>query len=713
MFKSKSVPIETRHKLILAGITVLIVAGLASILLYTHFLERDAIKRQIDFFQKTHDSTYTSAYLLTDKVQSIYNQLLGDNRISEWMHHRNDEDMYTMRLIQNSFVNLINSYSEIVSIYLHNQSRDLILSTEFRLSKLEHFPDKEVFENYYGSGRTYLLSPVRSISGDNRKPLVLSFTAGIPYNGRLGSVTINLDAKQIRDNLLSRNPHALWIDDNGHVLLAADDTIAMYEQMGEALQENGYFQFHDVHVFVTSHPKKMWKLATVVPHAELMQGVNRNYSYIYVMIGMAVLLVALVIWYIRKMYQEPIQQYQTKLEQSLTDLQHEFFVSLVTGKNKADDIVRKAKEYGLDLDGVYRIVVLQIDDYYNYLLNMSGENRFLINKLIFNSIIWTFKVRFNAHPIKTDFDKVSIMLCTKPGEDDEGQVNEVIRYLQKDIMDNCGLTVCAGISPQFDRLDQAPIEYSHAVRALEYKTIYGKQSIIRYEDIANKTGTYDQYPIEQIDKLIDHLRKSDMDAVRSTLDEIVEDFLHKDFINPQLINAVFANIMSGVTKTIMESRFSVDDLFEEDVFITLYSYDVLEDKKAYLLHVCEKVVEFSRNKKQYVRNKTAQMILDYIHQNYDKPISLTILADEMNMNPSYLSAFIKNNIGIRFVDYISQLRIQKAVKLLMDDNLTIQEIAERCGYDTVHSFIRNFKKKYNMPPNEYRLQLRSQKNNPV
>ena len=207
--------------------------------------------------------------------------------------------------------------------------------------------------------------------------------------------------------------------------------------------------------------------------------------------------------------------------------------------------------------------------------------------------------------------------------------------------------------------------------------------------------------------MIECLRRGDTEGVRHTLDEVVNDFRHKQSINPQLIDAVFANIMSGVTKTIMESRFSVKDLFEEDLFITLYSYDILEDKKTYLLEVCEKVIDSTRNKKQYMRNKTSQMILEYIHQNYDKPISLTILADEMNMNPSYLSAFIKNNIGIRFVDYISQLRIQK---LLMNEQLTVQEIAEQCGYDTVHSFIRNFKKKHHMPPNEYRMHMRNQKN---
>jgi AraC-like DNA-binding protein len=702
--KWKGLYTKYKHKLILVGLCLLFIGAIGAILLNAHLVRVKAIEQQINHYKKFHESTYFSVFSISDKIHSIYNQLLSDNNISEWTEYSSNHyvlEMYTLRLIQNTFYSLVNSHSEITSFYLYNKNNDLVLSTNHSLADIGKFRDRIVFDNYYDSGQSYIWTPARKTIEFNNSPTILSFTAGLPYNGKHGALSINIDAEELQQRIF-KDRFSLWIDRTAEMIIDNEEMYDIYMSSKNSVEFDGYWVVNNNHIFVTTHPKEAWKVITIIPHDDFMVGIDHNRNYTYAVIIIALLLSVLVFWYIRHVFYLPNKKYQINLEENLQDLQQNFISNLLTSNTQIKDFEQKSNQFGLDLVGSYQIVVFQIDDYYNYLLNINREKRFFMNKVIFNSIKWTFKVNFNAYPIETSLEKIAILLCLNPDEDKHSHLEDTIRYLQNDIRDNCGLTICVGISQKFSQLEHAPIAYSHAQRSVEYKAIYGKLSIIYYEDIRSKQDTYDHFPIERINEFSNLLKKVDIDAVERCLDDILDELVHKDSFNLQIVNAVFANMMSEIIKTIMESRFTVRELFEEDLFITLYSYDTIEDKRAYLVSVCQKTVDFTQNKNEYTRNKTSQLILEYIHQNYDKPISLTMLADELGMNSSYLSAFIKNNLGTGFVEYVSELRIEKSVKLLMNGKLSIQQIAEDCGYETVHSFIRNFKKKFRVPPNEYR-----------
>ncbi len=90
-------------------------------------------------------------------------------------------------------------------------------------------------------------------------------------------------------------------------------------------------------------------------------------------------------------------------------------------------------------------------------------------------------------------------------------------------------------------------------------------------------------------------------------------------------------------------------------------------------------------------------------------LSLTVIADHMNHNSSYLSRLFKQKSGVGVVKYIVDVRIQKAKDLLADPHGKIQDIPAAVGFASVQYFYRVFKKIVNMTPQEYResLTLRS------
>lgn len=97
------------------------------------------------------------------------------------------------------------------------------------------------------------------------------------------------------------------------------------------------------------------------------------------------------------------------------------------------------------------------------------------------------------------------------------------------------------------------------------------------------------------------------------------------------------------------------------------------------------------------------MARNYIELHFSQPeLSLTDVAKHLRVSASYLSKLIKQEIGYSFTELLTQIRIEKAMRLMDDPKLRIYEISERVGYSTQHYFSAAFKKATGMSPVKYR-----------
>ncbi|MFP5111531.1 response regulator transcription factor [Bacillaceae bacterium C204] len=93
----------------------------------------------------------------------------------------------------------------------------------------------------------------------------------------------------------------------------------------------------------------------------------------------------------------------------------------------------------------------------------------------------------------------------------------------------------------------------------------------------------------------------------------------------------------------------------------------------------------------------------YIDTHFHKiDLSLQEVSDAIGISPAYLSRLLRQDLGASFIDYLSQKRIQHAIKLLNDPTVKIYEVAEKVGYKGQHYFSTVFKKVLGLSPLEYR-----------
>ena len=99
-------------------------------------------------------------------------------------------------------------------------------------------------------------------------------------------------------------------------------------------------------------------------------------------------------------------------------------------------------------------------------------------------------------------------------------------------------------------------------------------------------------------------------------------------------------------------------------------------------------------------------IITYINSNYTSDFSLEQLAMEHKVSPSYLSKALKHQLGMNFIDYITKLRIDKAIKLLEQSDKNIKEITFAVGYNSQTYFCKVFKKIVGISASEYKAGVR-------
>ena len=102
---------------------------------------------------------------------------------------------------------------------------------------------------------------------------------------------------------------------------------------------------------------------------------------------------------------------------------------------------------------------------------------------------------------------------------------------------------------------------------------------------------------------------------------------------------------------------------------------------------------------------TVLLALSYIRRNFTQEISLTQLSEYVYANASVLSRDFGAEVGMTLTEYVAALRIERAKRLLAENERTIEKIAEECGYTGAKYFREQFKRLTGLSPQAYRAKM--------
>ncbi|WP_160674061.1 helix-turn-helix domain-containing protein [Clostridium sp. C8-1-8] len=201
---------------------------------------------------------------------------------------------------------------------------------------------------------------------------------------------------------------------------------------------------------------------------------------------------------------------------------------------------------------------------------------------------------------------------------------------------------------------------------------------------------------------------------------IIEDYcefiyIHFDFSIGKKLNALDNYNYSGIIRKPLLAKTS--EIFKD----TYFQYKNSDYQANYLIKssfnlLLATILDLAENSEPYrtffpntiKENITdrfdLQQVLQYIEENLNKNIRIIDLANMINTSEKYFITRFRKNVGVPPLQYINELRMNRAKKLLYIGCYSIKQIASFLGYPDPYSFSKAFKKKYGIAPNKFKEQ---------
>jgi two-component system response regulator YesN len=258
-----------------------------------------------------------------------------------------------------------------------------------------------------------------------------------------------------------------------------------------------------------------------------------------------------------------------------------------------------------------------------------------------------------------------------------------------------------GIGQVYESLDEIRQSYQEALIATADTTLAIKSRF--YSDAPVLSVETDNQAIKQQQKdYFDQIRIGDWVSIRSGVLDLIQQHENE------------GNSLVHTQQRVLELLWIANRVMDEmgmETDTTFFSFQAQDYRqlRAETLQLLGRMNATYVAHYDRVEADKIHQIKQYISEHSHKDISLDILAKRVNLSPIYISKMFKEKLGINYIDFLTECRIEKAKKLMQDPERSLKEITFEIGYNEPNYFSKVFKKMSGVSPKEYRKTLLSKK----
>lgn len=370
-------------------------------------------------------------------------------------------------------------------------------------------------------------------------------------------------------------------------------------------------------------------------------------------------------------------------------------------KERSENNACTSENVFAEKNGTFVVAVLDVSE--NILQTRKDE----IDEILAGIV----KDDYDVHYLCATMDcEIAVVLSSENKElFERGRLYPRLEEIRQNFEQILSKDVCMGVSTAGISMHERKIKYLECKRALEHKLYMNNASTIFFEDIQSpygvwaKTDIIDNPVYKKMENCILEGKEREFNEALADFEKLLESIADTE------------NLKNAATRVICK----IFDLYKT----VNKNIDNIKARKSteYLLAKCSErgeiidvVSEISRSAadKFYNYNNTLfgvtlKKILAYVSQNYEKLLTRDDIAKAVGVTPNYVSVLFRKGFDMTFVEYITNLRINEAKKLLENTDKKIYQIAEAVGFEDAYYFSKNFKKVMGMSPKEYRIKMQS------
>lgn len=558
----------------------------------------------------------------------------------------------------------------------------------------------------------------------------------IPNSALLFLVREEKIANLLLSNVDKFDGNSFIVDNKNQIITVTNNEVVYFNELKEVIASETRRDYmfekkiggESFYVFVTKSDYLGWKYVSLLPAKSVMSGVVEAKIAFFVGLIMVFILGTATILFFMKINYEPIKQLKAYIEKlfnrsgenlneietvreaidylvnqnaklsndikkSIVALRDSLVFSLIRGQINS---IEEFNSYGKEIDinfskKIFQIIIIRV--------SLGGYDR----KVNRQNIIDVFdECVFSGYEyfIRENVQKNEYIGLLAFDEINKDRLNEMLRNFMEKFRREYNTFVTIGVGDECRDVQALPRSYMNASTALKHMFIRGNNQIIHYNEIINYSLRIDDYPHEEIKKLNRLIRQGNIKKIKQLINWIIDYIKKRDtpiFIARAICFEIIYEVFKADEDVVLENKYP-------DIFV-LEKIDTIEQLSDIISELCLDICTALKRKREnlYEEENFIDNIINFIKQNYDNcNFSTQMIADNFGMSLSYLSQYFKANVGKTISDYITELRIQKAKKLLDSTNFSISNISEEVGYYNVSSFIRRFKQVTGITPGEYR-----------
>ncbi len=408
--------------------------------------------------------------------------------------------------------------------------------------------------------------------------------------------------------------------------------------------------------------------------------------------------------------------YYQEMQENEELIKMKFLGELISGKLSLADAMEKGKRFHMNLSGpFYRIILFKFIQEDRVKAGQS-ENLARAYAAVGNYVDGLK----DAFRFQRGVEGWAFLL-TSVEEDMEAQTERFIEGLKEVIAPFEALTWFGGIGSEAARLRELRYSFREADKAFAGRFVQEPNQIIsveqlNYEQLDNEFDANIFGEINQFDQIITRfLSSGSLEEVESFVGalftEISEDHFRSLMIRQYIIMNIYATVLTFCKKLRKdagaegESYGQWEGIRENEEILkqAVTTAESIDDIKDYIGTLLDHAIELRNTVSGRRYSDIIQTAKKRIEQDYmSEDISLNSVAAEVCMSPSYFSSVFSKEMGKTFIEYLTEVRMEKAKQYLACSSMKTSEISYEVGYKDPHYFSYIFKKTQGCTPKEYR-----------
>lgn len=246
--------------------------------------------------------------------------------------------------------------------------------------------------------------------------------------------------------------------------------------------------------------------------------------------------------------------------------------------------------------------------------------------------------------------------------------------------------------------------YQYAEQALSYWSILGNNNIISSENLRNIDITTPQLPSLRHGEIMDLLVSADAQKLHDTLQDYLTTLINASRNSVHSLQLQAVELVALLLSCARELGEDVESFLTEKPlpYVRILSSNNVNAIQRTVLSTAQKIIENIHGQREQSKNRALSSAKLYIMQNFSNPeLNLAMVAEHVNLSPSYVSQLFKRMDNCTFTEYLNSVRIEHAKKLLSTTHMRVYEVSDAVGYQNSKYFFQLFKQLTGKRPKEY------------